>query len=64
MQMSGGKFGHGRMNVSAMAIGKKQPKNYIFPNFPQIKAFLQKVYCAISSLMVQNQFSIASFVYK
>ena len=40
--MSGGKFGHRRMNVSVVAVGKKLPKNDIFPNFPQIKAFLQQ----------------------
>ena len=43
MQRGGGKFGHGRMNISAMAVSKKKTaKNDIFPNFPQIKAFLQQ----------------------
>ena len=30
------------MNISAVAVSKKTAKNDIFPNFPQIKAFLQQ----------------------
>ena len=42
--MSGGKPGHRQMNVSAVAVGKKQQKKRDnFPKFPQIKAFLQQI---------------------
>ena len=30
MQMSGEKFGHGRMNISVVAVGKKNSQKMIF----------------------------------
>ena len=31
------------MNVSAVAVNTEKAKNYIFPNFPKIKVFLQQI---------------------